>query len=426
MEPYIVVIAGFGAIVLLTAWLPLLLKELPLSLPIICVGIGYGLFLLPLPGAKPLPMEYPELTERATELVVIIALMGAGLKLDRPFGWGRWVPTWRLLGPTMILSIIGIAALAHMVLGFDLPSSILIGAVLAPTDPVLASDVQVGPPNSGHDEEDEVRFALTSEAGLNDGLAFPFVNLAIALAGLVSLSDTAWIADWVLVDVLWKLGAGVAVGWVCGRVLGWLIFRIPNRAKLSRTGDGFVALGVTCLTYGLTEMAHGYGFLAVFVAALSLRAVERHHDYHERLHDFIEQSERLVMMVLLVLFGGAIASGLFAPLDWNAVLFAVGALLIVRPLAGWIGLLGFPGSRFERGVMAFYGIRGIGSAYYLAYAFNAEVFEGAAYIWAVVGLVVLVSIVMHGVTVTPCMTYLERTRKLVSSVPRRTSDAAPS
>ncbi|MDQ3559491.1 MAG: cation:proton antiporter [Pseudomonadota bacterium] len=407
MNAYVVVLAGFGAVVLMTAWLPLILKELPLSLPIICVLIGLALFLSPVPGAAPLPLEHPELTERATELVVIVALMGAGLKLDRPFGWRRWGATWRLLGPTMLLSIAAMTALAVALLGFDLPTALLLGALLAPTDPVLASDVQVGGPNSG-EEEDEVRFALTSEAGLNDGLAFPFVHLAVALAGLTSLSSWEWARDWFMVDVVWKLFAGIAAGFVCGRVLGLLIFRIPNRAKLSRTGDGFVALGITCLTYGLTEMLHGYGFLAVFVAALSLRSMERRHDYHQRMHDFIEQMERLLMMMLLVLFGGAIAGGLLAELDWNAVLFTAAAILIVRPLAGWIGLIGFPGSRLERGVMAFYGIRGLGSAYYLAYALGVGAFERPDYLWSVVGTVILVSIVLHGVTVTPVMARLDR------------------
>jgi sodium/hydrogen antiporter len=130
--------------------------------------------------------------------------------------------------------------------------------------------------------------------------------------------------DWVLVDVLWKLAAGLAVGWVVGRLLGWLIFHLPNRAKLSRTGDGFVALGITCLAYGLTEMAHGYGFLAVFVAALGIRAAERNHSYHEKLHDFVEQLERLLMMMLLVIFGGAIVAGdLIRALRFEAVMFAI-------------------------------------------------------------------------------------------------------
>ena len=155
-------------------------------------------------------------------------------------------------------------------------------------------------------------------------------------------------------------------------------------------------------------MLHGYGFLAVFVAALSLRSMERRHDYHQRMHDFIEQMERLLMMMLLVLFGGAIAGGLLAELDWNAVLFTAAAILIVRPLAGWIGLIGFPGSRLERGVMAFYGIRGLGSAYYLAYALGVGAFERPDYLWSVVGTVILVSIVLHGVTVTPVMARLDR------------------
>ncbi len=412
MDAYVVVLAGFGVVVLLTAWAPLLIKDVPLSLPIICVCVGICLFLMPVPGVAPLPFEHLEFTERATELVVIVALMGAGLKLDKPFGWSRWTATWRLVGPTMLLCIAGIAFVAMIFLGLELPTALLLGAVLAPTDPVLASDVQVGPPNSG--EEDEVRFALTSEAGLNDGLAFPFVHLAVVLAGLTSLSGGSWAVDWVLVSVIWKIAAGVASGWICGRVLGWLIFRMPHPANLSRTGDGFVALGVTCLTYGLTEMLQGYGFLAVFVAALSLRAVERHHDYNQRMHDFIEQLERLLMMVLLVLFGGALARGLLAEIDWRTIVFTAAAVLIIRPIAGWVALLGLRRSRLERGVMAFYGIRGVGSAYYLAYALGAAgEFENPKYLWSVVGLVIAVSIVLHGITVTPIMHWLDEAQAVL-------------
>ena len=172
----------------------------------------------------------------------------------------------------MPLTIALLAVLGHALLGLGAAAAMLLGASLAPTDPVLASDVQVGPPGEGL--EDEVRFTLTSEAGLNDGLAFPFVNLAIALA-LAGQTGEPWLVKWLTVDVLWKLAAGLVAGWIVGRVLGWLTFRLPNRAKLSRTGDGFVALGITCLAYGLTEMVHGYGFLAVFVAALAPASAER-------------------------------------------------------------------------------------------------------------------------------------------------------
>ena len=274
---------------------------------------------------------------------------------------------------------------------------------------MLASDVQVGPPGEGL--EDEVRFTLTSEAGLNDGLAFPFVNLAIALA-LAGQTGEPWLVKWLTVDVLWKLSAGLVAGWIVGRVLGWLTFRLPNRARLSRTGDGFVALGITCLAYGLTEMVHGYGFLAVFVAALGLRSAERNSKYHEKLHDFAEQLERLTMMMLLVLFGGAIADGgLFRAVSFEVVVYALLAVFLVRPLSGWISLLGRDQRLDEKAVISFFGIRGLGSAYYLAYGLGHAKFEQPDLLWSTTGLIVLISILLHGTTVTPVMRYLDRQRQ---------------
>ncbi|WP_457089727.1 cation:proton antiporter [Microvirga sp. P5_D2] len=410
MSAYIAVMTGFGVLVLLTAWLPMLLKELPLSLPIFCVGLGALIFSLPqVPGIAPHPQEYLALTEHLTEFIVIIALMGAGLKLDRPLAWATCMLTWRLLGVAMPLTIAVLAILAYALLGLGVATAVLLAAALAPTDPVLASDVQVGPPGEGL--EDEVRFTLTSEAGLNDGLAFPFVNLAIALA-VASQTGEPWLFHWFGVDVLWKLGAGLVMGWVVGRFLGWLTFRLPNRAKLSRTGDGFVALGITCLAYGLTEMAHGYGFLAVFVAALGLRSVERNNKYHEKLHDFVEQLERLLMMMLLVLFGGAIAEGeLLRNVTLDIVLYALVAIFLVRPLIGWISLLGRKQRWDEKLVISFFGIRGLGSAYYLAYALNHASFEKPDILWSTMGLIVLISILLHGITVTPVMRHLDRQRQ---------------
>ena len=172
-----------------------------------------------------------------------------------------------------------------------------------------------------------------------------------------------------------------------------------------------VALGVTCLVYAITEMAHGYGFLAVFIAALCLRSMERGHEYHTQLHQVAEQVERLLMMVLLVLLGGTTVHGLLKPLDVEAVAFGLVALILVRPVTGWIGLLGARQPRSERAVIAFYGIRGLGSAYYLSYALGEDFFSRADYIWAVVGLVIVVSILLHGMTVTPVMRLLDRERE---------------
>ena len=164
-EPYILVLTAAGVLITLVAWLPLVLRRLPLSLPILCIAIGAGLFYFVRFPVSLLPGRHPEFVERFAEFVVLIALMGAGLKLDRIFNWRRWEVTWRLLGPTMLLTIAAITVLGVWLLALPLPLAILLGAALAPTDPVLASDVQVGPPKTG--EEDEVRFGLTSEAGLN-------------------------------------------------------------------------------------------------------------------------------------------------------------------------------------------------------------------------------------------------------------------
>lgn len=410
MNPYIVVLTGLGVIVLLTAWLPMVLKRLPLSLPIICVGIGALLFAVPgLPGSPPQPQNLLSATERVTELVVIVALTGAGLKLDRQLDWAHSRPTWRLLGVAMPLTIALIALMGHFLLGLNWATAILLGAALSPTDPVLASDVQVGPPGQG--EEDEVRFTLTSEASLNDGFAFPFVNLAIALA-LTTLPGGDWFGDWVLFDVIWKLGAGVAFGSLVGLVLGYLTFRLPNRTRLSRTGDGFVSLGVTLVAYGVTELAHGYGFLAVFIAALAFRSVERNHSYHEKLHDFSEQAERLLTMVLLVLFGGALTGGgLLAAVDWRVVLVAVLTIFVARPLTSWIGLAGLRMRPAERWVISFFGVRGVGTIYYLAYALGRAPFDAPEVLWSTAGLIILISIVLHGASVTPILRKLDRHRE---------------
>lgn len=221
----------------------MVLRALPLSLPICCVGIGAALSLIPaVADLTPHPGSHIGIIEHATEAVVVISLMGAGLKIDRLFGWRSWSVTWRLLGIGMPLTILALTALGSVLLGLGLASALLLASSLAPTDPVLASDVQVGHPDEDH--EDEPCFALTSEAGLNDGLAFPFVNLAIALAGTGGLAGLSW-SHWLTVDVLWKIVVGAVFGAVIGRALGWLMFHLPNLSKLSRTGDGFVALGVT-------------------------------------------------------------------------------------------------------------------------------------------------------------------------------------
>ena len=409
-DPHSLVFALAGLAALGGALLPRLIGHLPASPPMVFLALGFLVFSLPLGLGEVDPIARSEVTEYLTEVGVIVALMGAGLKLDRPLGWCTWQPTIRLLAITMPLTI-GLTAVAGWwAVGLAPATALLLGAVLAPTDPVLAADVQVGPPGGDPQEEDDLRFSLTSEAGLNDALAFPFTNAAIAMA-LVGTNTSSWVAQWLAVDVAYKLVVGMIGGILVGKLLAVVVFRTPENLRLASRGEGFVALAGTFLAYGLTEVVGGYGFLAVFVAAVVLRRSENDHEFHETLHDFAEQTEQLLMIALVVLLGGAVASGILDALTWEAALVGLAVLFVVRPLTAWFGLAGTGTPRGERAAIAFFGIRGIGSLYYLAYALNTAAFSQRDLLWSLVAFTIVVSIVVHGTTATLVTRRLDTARK---------------
>jgi NhaP-type Na+/H+ or K+/H+ antiporter len=414
-EPPSLMFVAAGLAVFAAAVLPRLLSRAPVSMPMVFLAAGALTFTLLGSLPDPDPIAHQEFTTHLTEVCVIISLMGAGLALDRPLGWRRWATTWRMLGVVMPLCILGLTLLGLWVLGLGVAAAVLLGAALSPTDPVLASEVQVGEPADSDDDterEDEIRFGLTSEAGLNDGLAFPFVYLAIAVS-LVGTSPAAWFPHWFAVDLLWRVGVGVLMGVGTGKLLAAVFFSPRfGRNRLAEHSEGFVALAATFLAYGATEMVEGYGFVAVFVCAVTIRAAERTHGYHRVLHSYVEQFERLMTVVILVLLGGAISRGLLAEAGWAEVLVALIFLVLLRPLAGWIGLAGSRTGPRERAAIAFFGIRGIGSLYYLAYALGEGDFgDRTDNLWAIVGLVVAGSIVLHGATTGPAMSLLDRLRR---------------
>ncbi len=407
MNTYELTLGLMGLVLIGATWLPHLLKQRVLSFPIIYVGLGFLLYQLPLPFPDPNPVRLGRQTEHLTELVVLIALVSAGLRIDTPIGWKRWNPAWRLLGIAMPICILAGAWMGYWLMGLALASACLLGAVLAPTDPVLAADVQVGPPGEGR--EDSVRIALTSEAGLNDGLAFPFVWFAVALAGAAA-GDFEWVSRWLWLDLLYRTAAGVAIGWVLGYVLMYLIFRVDSSTRISHTEDGLAALGITLLVYGVTEVVGGYGFLAVFIAALAIRHYERAHRFHDTLTLFAEQCERLLMTAVLLLFGGALADGVLDELSWQGMAFGLAFVLLVRPLAGMVSMIGSPLPWRERLAISGFGVRGIGSFYYLAFALNQGGFPLKQQLWATVCYVVLLSILVHGLAATSIMQYLDSQR----------------
>lgn len=413
-----------GLAILATAVLPRLISEYPFSMPITLLILGYAAVALPLGLEAPDPIEKGTITEHLTGLGVIIALMGAGLNIDRKPSLRGWSGTWRLLGITMILSIAGAALVGWWVAAFAPATAMLLGAVLAPTDPVLASEVQVGAPGegaenketedndeTGHGEEDEIRFSLTSEAGLNDGLAFPFTNMAIAMAAAGAHPEN-WIKTWLLIDVLYKLGVGAIVGLGIGYVLALLIFSMPAKTPLSKSMVGLGALAATLLIYGTTEYLGGYGFIATFIGAVVIKQSKPKHEYHNHLHSLTEKTERVLTALILIALGASIAGGLLAPLSWPLAISAIIIIFLVRPLAGIAGMVGFKRAPWrERLTISFYGIRGIGSLYYLSFALNKETFEGTKEIWALVGLVIVISIFVHGITAAPVTNKLDKMRE---------------
>ncbi|WNV88485.1 cation:proton antiporter [Umezawaea sp. Da 62-37] len=411
-----IVFAAAGVATLAAALLPRLLNKAPVSMPMVFLAAGALTFAVIDPLPDPDPVRHSSVVLHLTELCVIISLMGAGLALNRPVGWRRWSTTWRLLGITMPLTMVAVAVLGWSVLGFGVAGAVLLAAALAPTDPVLATEVQVAEPadntDDPEDSDDEARFALTSEAGLNDGLAFPFTYLAIALA----TTPGDWLPHWLAVDVVWRLAAGLLVGMGTGWLLRKLFFAAPSeKFRLAKHAEGFVALAAVFLAYGVAELANGYGFVAVFVCACTIRAGERSHGYHRVLHQYVEQVERLLTVVVIFLLGGAVATGLFAGIGWREILVALSILLVVRPLAGLIGLAkGRTGPR-ERVVVSFFGVRGVGSVFYVAYALESAHFLEEGSMWRIVGLVVVGSIVIHGITATPVMRFLDRKRETVAS-----------
>ncbi|SFR61958.1 sodium/proton antiporter, CPA1 family [Marinobacter daqiaonensis] len=390
-------------------------SDYPFSFPIVALALGYLAFALPLGLKPPDPHEHGALAVHLTELGVIISLMGVGLKIDRMPSLRTWSSTWRLLAICMPLTIAGVAFLGWWMIGLTPAAAVLLGAALAPTDPVLAADVQVGEPEGSNEEdihpkkkEDELRFTLTSEAGLNDSLAFPFTYLALLMVA-EGTAPSNWIGEWLLIDVVYKLAmalvAGLALGWLLARIL----LRLPIETEPQRMKAGVGALAGTLLLYGITEVLGGYGFLAVFIGAMTIKHYEQTHQAHKSLHTFAEQSEQLLMLGILIALGAAIAGGLLASLTWEAALLGILLVFVLRPLAGMISMFGSTWLPLrDRAIASFFGIRGIGCLFYLAYGLHEGEFMEAELLWSTCAFAVVLSVFVHGVAASPVMKFRER------------------
>ncbi|MQA73577.1 MAG: sodium:proton antiporter [Solirubrobacterales bacterium] len=375
-------------------------RERAFSAAIIYLALGIGaalaIGLLDLDWIDPIDDAEP--IEHLSELAVIIALFGTGLKLDRPLDRRSWSGVGRLLLIAMPLTIAGVVVFGTQVLGLSLGAAVVLGAILTPTDPVLAGDIGVGPP--GEENEHEPNFSVTGEAGLNDGLALPFLFLGLFM---VDQGGSGWFGDWLAADVLYAIVVGVAIGGVVGFGLGGLAVRLRDRRLLAGAFDGWLAIPSVLAIYGLTEIAGAYGFVAAFVGGLAFRRYERTHEHNRAVHDGAEVVEKFGELAVILLLGSMLTlDGLGAP-GVTGWLLVPALLLLIRPISVLIALLRSDLPAGERAFVGWFGVRGIGSLYYVAVAVGAGVLSAAdarLIAWTAIACVI-VSIVVHGVTAAP-------------------------
>ena len=399
-----------GLVILAGAVLLSIQRGRPFSaaLAYLVAGVAIGLILRAVGINWYDPIEDGALFSRAAEVAVIVSLFGAGVKLDRSLIWRHWRTTVLLLLVAMPLTIAGMAVLGSWLIGMTLAGAVLLGAVLAPTDPVLAEDVQVGGPMDD-EPEDEARFSLTAEAGLNDGLAFPFVMLALFAYERSFATFGDWWLEWLGADLVYPVVAGIVIGAFAGRLIATFTYRVIDRGWLSNPFDAFVAIGAIFVVYGGTELAEAYGFLAVFAAGVAFRRYEANHEVNQRLHEVTTVVEKLAELTVLLLLGSVLPIGGVLELGWPVLVAAFGLILVVRPLAVVLSLLpsGLPWR--QRLFIAWFGIRGIGSIYYLGFAFAALTPADAGPLFSTVAVAIIASVVLHGASAA----YL--TRRLVAA-----------
>ena len=409
------------------------INRLPLSAAMLYLAVGvaigpWGWGLLKLDAFK-----NTVLLERLTEVALLVSLFTAGMKLELPLKDKRWRIPVQLATVSMLITVAAIAAAGVWLLDLPLGAAVLLGAILAPTDPVLASDVQMANPG----DRDRLRFGLTGEGGLNDGTAFPLVMLGLGLLGVHELGNMQW--RWWAVDVLWAVIGGLALGYAMGTLVGRVIIYLRTQRREALGSDEFIALGLIALTYGVALLTLTYGFLAVFAAGLALRRIDEpdaaalpppaaglteseqkasgsHAPAHmmRQVERFNSQLESFAEVAIVLVVGVLLATVKFR---FEVLWFVPLLFLVIRPAAVAIGLLGTDAKPAQRRLMAWFGIRGIGSLYYLLYAISHGLKPELAQLLLSITLAVIVaSVIAHGISVTPLMKRYEAGKKKFKDV----------
>jgi NhaP-type Na+/H+ or K+/H+ antiporter len=416
-----------GLLLIVIALLGRMLDRLPVSPAMIYLFVGMALGPAALNALELHPLRELVLLEFLSEAALLVALFTVGIKLRVPVGDARWTLPLRLATLTMLATTIGIALVGWLFCDFSPGLALILGAALAPTDPVLASEVQLRSPQ----DRDALRFGLTGEGGLNDGTAFPFVLLGLGMMGAGDMEFS--LARWLAVDLLWSVTMGLGVGFAVGTVLAAGVRALRTRFSNAVIFDEFLLLGVIALSYGIALAVHALGFLAVFAAGLALRRADDIHAGARTEPDkppltpsmlsVNEQLERIAEVAIVLLVGVMISTGY-----WSMTGLAIAALLftVIRPLSVWIGIAGLPAAHMQTRLLGWFGIRGIGSFYYAIYAVNYGsdqiLHANAERLLSCIFTVIAASIVVHGVSAAPLMDLYQRRWSRGRSRPSSVSD----
>ena len=404
-------------------------RRMPLTTAVVYLAFGY---LLGPHGFGLLNIDtgtHSRTIESITQIVIAISLFSGALKLRVPVLDKAWLDPLRLALLSMVLATFAAAAFAHWSLGLNASAALLLAAILAPTDPVLASDVQVERPY----HFSRLRFALTGEAGMNDGAAMPLVLLGLSLATSQG-PPNLW--TWILLHVVWGFSGAIAIGGIIGHLGGryMLHLRLKHDEKLGT--DSFLALGLIGLSYGLASAAHCIGFVAIFAAGVAVRRIERRMTDEPpetivvrvtnpaadqevatdpdkaatfmllRLLSFTENLERIGEAIVVILLGSLLRTSM---LTGGALVLAPLLFFVIRPLSVWAALVGAGMSRAEQALSAWFGIRGMASVYYLAYLHDHGAPDPLVHQISEVTIgVIAYSILLHGISVTPLMAWFEQ------------------
>lgn len=422
--------------------LPITTSAIYLALGLLISAFGFDLISIDF-------VEWKVWFEHLTEIAVIVSLFIGGLKLRLPLRNEAWSAAFRLAAPVMLISIAGVAIFVHYIIGFEWSAAFLLGAILAPTDPVLASTVSVN--DAG--DHDRMRYGLSGEAGFNDGASFPFVIFALLWAEYGKLDN--WIWGWALHRIVWAVPAGLILGFFLGKFVGRIAIWLRSRHQETDAPNDFLALALIALAYVSAEYIGAWGFLAAFAAGIGFRRAEikvvqenpinkaetknkseinytenKDEVPHPPAEDLVEKSteqelkhptkaaglmvaeiisfgdtaERLLEVMMVVLVG--ICLSIYW--DWRAVPLAAALFFIIRPLATLLFLIRTPTGKIQRLMMGWFGIRGIGSLYYLSYALNHGLNENIEPIVGITLSVVALSILVHGISSQPILNFYER------------------